>query len=653
MLHSFIQRRRGRILLACGMALLALFIARQPLFKNFEQRLYDRRARWAARAMEPDERIVIVAVDNESLARLDKVVGRWPWPRFIFAGVLNYASQAKAIGMDVILSEADRQYRGSDDEFARQAQEHGHVIAAIFFDSHSGPNTRLNELAPFSLPDHFLLSDPALQFNNAHLPYQELMDACASLGHVNYLPDSDGVIREYKLSARLRNVVIPALALALYEHVENISYDEMHLEQKLAITEGGGFAFVSPAREYTVYSIADVLDSLNEDLNGRTPFIPRSAFENKVVIIGLTAEGLQADRKITSLKSGAAGVSIHAAALDNLLNGYSFRIFGWFWAVLLTLLITVPVVFMRIDRPGLQVAVWLGFYIIFMVFAALAAFFLRWMFPVVAPTLGVLLTGVSLITLAWSFERERRAEMERMEKTKQQFTDMLVHDLKGRTASIIMAMSMLERQADVTESKFNIMGSIRVSSDRLLSQINALLDIRKMEEGKMQVEMHSESVRQLLLQAKEEFSLSARHLKKELHVQMMVPDALAMLDQQLFMRIMGNLIWNALNFAPKDSIVELGCEEGLETNQVRIYVANRGPVIQSEKRGKLFLPFESGQGRKGQVDDKISGTGLGLSFCKLAAEAMHGSIAVESPWMLCDEGTKMVLTFPAAKVLQS
>ena len=55
----------------------------------------------------PSSEIVIIGVDDQSLERLEPAVGRWPWPRAVFAGLIDYCSEAKTIVVDILFSEAD------------------------------------------------------------------------------------------------------------------------------------------------------------------------------------------------------------------------------------------------------------------------------------------------------------------------------------------------------------------------------------------------------------------------------------------------------------------------------------------------------------------------------------------------------------------
>jgi two-component system sensor histidine kinase/response regulator len=96
-------------------------------------------------------------------------------------------------------------------------------------------------------------------------------------------------------------------------------------------------------------------------------------------------------------------------------------------------------------------------------------------------------------------------------------------------------------------------------------------------------------------------------------------------DRELVLRVVQNLLGNALKFTPSDGWIRLGIEP--DENRVCVRVRDNGPGIPAEYRERIFEKF-------GQVEARANGqkhsTGLGLTFCKLAVEAHGGSIGVES-----------------------
>ena len=90
-------------------ALLAGALGLLDFVRNIELQTYDMRVAATARPAAPAGNIVLVAIDNESLRRMEPLVGRWPWPRLIHATVIDFlaAAGAKVIGYDVVFAERD------------------------------------------------------------------------------------------------------------------------------------------------------------------------------------------------------------------------------------------------------------------------------------------------------------------------------------------------------------------------------------------------------------------------------------------------------------------------------------------------------------------------------------------------------------------
>ena len=96
-------------LIPVAAALLAGGLGTLSFFRNIELDTYDRRVAATARPAAPADRISLVFIDNDSLRRMEPLVGRWPWPRLVHATVIDYlaAAGAKVIAYDVLFPERD------------------------------------------------------------------------------------------------------------------------------------------------------------------------------------------------------------------------------------------------------------------------------------------------------------------------------------------------------------------------------------------------------------------------------------------------------------------------------------------------------------------------------------------------------------------
>jgi signal transduction histidine kinase len=297
----------------------------------------------------------------------------------------------------------------------------------------------------------------------------------------------------------------------------------------------------------------------------------------------------------------------------------------------------------RIERPWAMEGwstVLVAAYIVSTLLVALAA---EVALPLVSPLVGIVGSTALLETMAWSEERAKRHRLERLEQAKQEFTDMLVHDLRRRTGGILTSMSLLEQRLDLSDTKIaELCETIRVTADRVLVQVSDLLDIRKIEEGKMPLDPEQVALQEILDECDREHTPAKDLLGVEIEV---TGDAggRVRVDRAIFTRVIANLFWNALQHAPRGSAVAVSCGVDAE-GRVVIEVANHGTPISPERQALMFDAFVSWP--SAASDEAMGSTGLGLAFCKLAVEAHGGTIHVASPWQEAD-GVKIVVTLPA------
>lgn len=266
--------------------------------------------------------------------------------------------------------------------------------------------------------------------------------------------------------------------------------------------------------------------------------------------------------------------------------------------------------------------------------------------PLASPLVGLICSVSVLGTMAWSEERQRRRELARMEVAKQRFTDMLVHDLKGRMSSIGISLSMLERDLVGREGRtVTLFAAMRSNSMRMMMQIHALLDIRKMQEGSLVLQLSRVALAHVVREALEEQAPLADLCGVRLEiVNPSGENALVDADPEMLSRVMANLLWNAVRSAPRGAAVQIAIKRQARTAELS--VSNGGAVIPDADQAGLFQPFVS---HVHSHDNPTSaGTGLGLVFCKLAVEAHRGSIRLESPRRPEGDGVRVVVTLPVA-----
>ena len=191
-------------------------------------------------------------------------------------------------------------------------------------------------------------------------------------------------------------------------------------------------------------------------------------------------------------------------------------------------------------------------------------------------------------------------------------------------SDVLMTSSLDSTQQDYSRR-------IKNAGTRLLTLINDLLDLSKIEAGKLNIEYADFELRQTLDEVVQEQAVKARekHITLELVIDDEVPDALIG-DSLRLRQIVLNLIGNAIKFTPAQGKVTTRAQvvghDG-ERPRVRFSVTDTGIGIPSDKVGALFERYAQADASTAR---KYGGTGLGLSICKSLVELMEGSIGVTS-----------------------
>jgi K+-sensing histidine kinase KdpD len=207
-------------------------------------------------------------------------------------------------------------------------------------------------------------------------------------------------------------------------------------------------------------------------------------------------------------------------------------------------------------------------------------------------------------------------------------TQTVVHDLKSPMTAITSALALIEETtADPDVDRDLIEQSISIANRaalRILTLVEALLDIAKMESGQMQMEFSQVELGELLEQVTKDFLPQARSIGVVLHTNLAPALPALRADISKIVRVLANLLDNALKFTPTGGQVMLTTEQ-ISPHMIKIQVADNGPGIPAEYREKIFDRFSQVPGQTGRK----RGSGLGLTFCRLVVEAHGGKIWVE------------------------
>lgn len=389
------SRRDLAIAIAVSLLVLLLFFLRIEFLENIEAKLFD--AHFHLRGPRPaNDAITIVAIDEKSLA----AVGRWPWSRRVQAQLLEAIGKAgaKAVGLDIILSEEEKDLpaRVTDQLLSRYEQLgllQGGPKSNEFYEelqrlrgSDGEADARLGEAlqqVPRSVIAAFFLMRPEegvtaqiqpllksriIAFRGSKEtgivsplsglgmmpPIASLVQAAQALGHVNVIPDSDGVVRWAPLVIEYRGAYYPSLALELVRQALGLAATDLQIDFDGGIQLGGMeiptdhhlrllLNYAGPAKSFRHISAVDVM-------SGK---IPEGSLKDHLVLIGATSSGTY-DIRVAPVDPVFPGVEVHATVADNILSGRYLR--RPVWGIFVTiggiiLLSLVAVVITRRFRP--------------------------------------------------------------------------------------------------------------------------------------------------------------------------------------------------------------------------------------------------------------------------------------------------------------
>ncbi|MDR2898355.1 MAG: response regulator [Spirochaetaceae bacterium] len=259
-----------------------------------------------------------------------------------------------------------------------------------------------------------------------------------------------------------------------------------------------------------------------------------------------------------------------------------------------------------------------------------------------ASVLGIL--GAVLAAALCSILIRIRTEQLRSDeenKSKTTFLARMSHEMRTPMNAII-GMTAIAHQTEDREKTDYCLDRISEASNHLLGIINDILDMSKIEAGKLELSESAYSLKEMLRQVLTIVSFSIEEKKQHFTVTIdeSVPSALHG-DRQRLAQVIANLVGNASKFTPEQGKIQLHIsrlEEQQNPFTLQFEVIDNGIGITQEQQKRLFQLFEQADGG---ISRKFGGTGLGLAISKNIVELMGGTISVQSE---SGKGSRFVFT---------
>jgi len=265
--------------------------------------------------------IVIIGIDDSSLQE----IGRWPWDRTIYSGVLEQLSESKVIGIDISFFEKSN--LESDLNFGQAIKESGNVVLNMEFTD---------------------------DLENPLLPISEIKDSAKDIGYINIPKDKDGVNRRLVLNINSK-----------YKSFSEVIYKEFTNKEFNYSKNNFYINYVGPPESFRTYSFSDVYFKR----------IPKEEFKDKIVLIGAVASDFHDTHAVpTSNGDAMPGVEVHANAIQTMLleNHLEKQNSIFLFLELLLLSVLLSFLFFRLELKWISIIV--PIFIIFYIFLTIIVF---------------------------------------------------------------------------------------------------------------------------------------------------------------------------------------------------------------------------------------------------------------------------------------
>jgi two-component system sensor histidine kinase/response regulator len=240
---------------------------------------------------------------------------------------------------------------------------------------------------------------------------------------------------------------------------------------------------------------------------------------------------------------------------------------------------------------------------------------------------------------------KRNYELELVARARQDMADMIVHDLKTPLTAIKGTLEVIRARGLISSGQHqNLLEHAGTAADFMLLMLNDLLDVSQARDTGMKVQLSPLETGLIYDKLHALFADRSRKMKVDIAWSVRPGAEQVLGDQRLIYRVLANLIVNAMAASAQGSFVEVEC--GLVGTNARFTVSDRGRGVPGEDKNAIFEKYTTT--KRGAALD--TGSGIGLAFCRVAAQALKGRVWVEDRE---GGGSCFHLEFPQARAVSA
>lgn len=271
--------------------------------------------------------------------------------------------------------------------------------------------------------------------------------------------------------------------------------------------------------------------------------------------------------------------------------------------------------------------------------------------------IAAVLMGIFLVYIKFNRQNTKQLEFAKesavkANQAKSEFLSNMSHDIRTPMNAIVGMTAIARSNIDDQEHVQNCLKKIAISSKHLLGLINDILDMSKIESGKMTLNIEQISLREILngIATIVQPQMKTKKQKFDIYIHDIITESVYC-DSVRLNQVLLNLLSNAIKFTSEEGMIEIALSQ-VESPKGENFVRN---IIQVKDNGigmsKEFLPtiFDSFIREDNARVHKTEGTGLGMAITKYIVDAMNGSIEVESEK---GKGTTFTITLDLEKALE-